>query len=208
MALSIHTNAKLFMALAGGIYLILVVFVALLPAEAMRREYPPSEVPADPLVADGFAVYKSYGCFYCHTQQIRGDARLPADPDGRRPVLGADRRFGLDQPTTAEEYASDDPPLLGTERTGPDLTAVGTRMPDPQWHYWHLYDPRMVSPGSNMPALPWLFYVADAPRDPEDEEVAPFARLHLPQGKSLYATHEARALVEYLITRTRPESVR
>jgi cytochrome c oxidase cbb3-type subunit 2 len=208
MAISVHTNQRLFMALAGGIYLVLVLFVAILPAAEMSRRYPAPDFDENPLVADGFAVYKSYGCVYCHTQQIRGDERLPPDPDGRRPVLGADRRFGLEEPTRAQEYAADDPPLLGTQRTGPDLTAVGTRLPDPQWHYWHLYDPRATSPGSNMPALPWLFYVADAPRDPDDEEVAPLGHLGIPEGRSLYATYEARALVEYLISRTRRESVR
>ncbi|MHC5010446.1 MAG: cbb3-type cytochrome c oxidase subunit II [Planctomycetota bacterium] len=208
MAIDIHTSHRTMLGIAAGVYVVLVFFVAILPAREMEKRYPPQDPMYDELVARGHEIYVNHGCVYCHTQQIRGDTRLPLDAEGRRPVLAADRRFGLDSPTTAEEYVADDPPLLGTQRTGPDLTAVGTRLPDAQWHYWHLYDPRAVSPDSNMPALPWLFYVAKEQRDPEDEEVARLEALDIPEGMTLFATYDGRALVEYLISRTRPESTR
>jgi cbb3-type cytochrome oxidase cytochrome c subunit len=36
--------------------------------------------------------------------------------------------------------------------SGPDLTHVGSRLPDVQWHIRHLRDPQAVVPGSAMPA--------------------------------------------------------
>jgi cytochrome c oxidase cbb3-type subunit 2 len=208
MAFDIHTNHRLFFGIAFGTYLVLTLLVAILPAAQMTAAWRPGPVPQEPLVLRGRAVYQAEGCWNCHTQQIRGDERLPRDESGHVPVLSADRRFGLDAPTTAEFYVSDAPPFLGTQRTGPDLTAAGSRQPDPHWHYWHLYDPQSVSPDSNMPAVPWYFYVDERPRDPEDEEVAPLAALALPRGRRLYATKDARALVEYLLSLTRPEVTR
>ncbi len=39
---------------------------------------------------------------------------------------------------------------------GPDLTFVGGRRPDPEWHLRHLQDPQAVSPGSVMPSFKQL----------------------------------------------------
>lgn len=36
--------------------------------------------------------------------------------------------------------------------TGPDLTNIGSRQPDPAWHVKHLKDPKSVAPNSAMPA--------------------------------------------------------
>jgi cytochrome c oxidase cbb3-type subunit II len=208
MALSVHTNHRFFLLLAGGIYLVLVAAVAIVPALQEGERYPPPDQPVDELVARGRALYLSYGCIYCHTQQIRGDERLRSPATGEVPVLAPDRRFGLDRPTTAEEYAGEDPPLFGSERIGPDLTAVGTRLPSAQWHYWHLYDPQAVSPDSIMQGLPWLFRVGRKGEEPKpgEEKVMPLAALHL-QGR-LFAEPDAVALVEYLLSRTRRESTR
>ena len=41
------------------------------------------------------------------------------------------------------------------KRTGPDLHRLGGKYPD-LWHYKHMIDPRSTSPGSIMPAYPWL----------------------------------------------------
>ena len=217
---NIHTSLRTFLLLAGGIYVILVVAVAILPAAALRERYPPDE--SDPVVPraagaaldpveQGRRLYLRYGCVYCHTQQIRGDERLAVEEeDGtfRVPVLGVDARFGLDRPSTAEEYRNDDPPFLGTQRSGPDLLAVGTRQPSATWHYWHLYDPQAVSPDSNMPGLPWLFATEDTRVEGQEyEKVDPLFDLGVPKGR-IYATREAQFLVEYLLSRTRPESTR
>jgi cytochrome c oxidase cbb3-type subunit I/II len=38
---------------------------------------------------------------------------------------------------------------------GPDLHRLAQKYPD-AWHYEHMRDPRSTSPGSVMPAYPWL----------------------------------------------------
>jgi cytochrome c oxidase cbb3-type subunit 2 len=209
MPRSIHTSHRAIVGLAAGIYLVLVVVTAVLPASAMARAYPPKEVDRDNAVlqsiARGRELYKGYGCFYCHTQQVRGDERLAVR--GRVPVLPVDRRFGLDVASSPEDYASDDPPLLGTQRTGPDLTTVGSRLPSVDWHYWHLYDPRAVSPESVMPAMRWLFTTTDADKGPDDVEVRYIDSLGIPSGK-LFATPDAQDLVAYLLSLTRSDTPR
>ena len=47
--------------------------------------------------------------------------------------------------------------LLGTVRLGPDLRNVGARPYTADWHYLHLYDARLVSPGSVMAPFSFLF---------------------------------------------------
>lgn len=92
------------------------------------------------------------------------------------------------------------PSLLGSERTGPDLTNVGQRLPADAWQYTHLYNPRAVFPQSIMPAFPWLFEVkrqVDSSRD---------VIVHLPddfQNKikgTVVAKQEAQDLVAYLLS--------
>ena len=64
----------------------------------------------------GIEIYKSQGCVYCHTQQIR---KLDSDQ----------RRYGwrlVKAPASeAWEYVNDKDHFLGTKRTGPDLARVG-----------------------------------------------------------------------------------
>ena len=142
----------------------------------------------------------------CHTQQIRGDERKASDEDGVRvvPVLKADARFGREVATRAEEYAWQDPVYMGTQRTGPDLSSTGRRLPEAQWHYWHLYDPQSVSPDSLMPPHRFLF-TTEAPTGEDAinyEEVQVIDGLGVSGGK-LWATPDAVALVEYLLSLNR-----
>ena len=54
-------------------------------------------------------------------------------------------------------YGSDQSPnLLGTERTGPDLSQESGWHPD-DWQFAHFYDPRYVDPRSLMPPMKSLF---------------------------------------------------
>lgn len=94
----------------------------------------------------GRAVYVDLGCLYCHSQQVRP------------PNFGADidRGWGTRR-SVARDYIFDAPPLLGSMRTGPDLANIGMRQPSEHWHYLHLYDPEITSPGSIMPKFPFLF---------------------------------------------------
>ena len=95
----------------------------------------------------GRDVYVREGCWYCHSQYVR-------------PVAGESLRWG--PVSEAGEYAFDQPHLLGTRRIGPDLTRVGGKYGD-DWHYAHLWEPRLTAPESIMPASPWLFETLEVP---------------------------------------------
>src|SRR5258708_34285746 len=51
--------------------------------------------------------------------------------------------------------------LRGTQRTGPDLTNIGTRQSSKDWHLLHLFNPRAVEKNSIMAAYPWLFAIKE-----------------------------------------------
>ncbi|MCU0617382.1 MAG: cbb3-type cytochrome c oxidase subunit II, partial [Gemmatimonadaceae bacterium] len=89
--------------------------------------------------------YIANGCIYCHSQQ-------PRDPS-----VAPDMARGWGRPSVPGDYVYDRPHLLGTMRTGPDLFNIAVRQPSRDWHLGHLYQPRAYSPGSIMPAYPYLF---------------------------------------------------
>jgi len=137
----------------------------------------------------GRRVYMANACIACHTQQ----------PSGTGAGI-ADARRGWGRPSVAGDYHYDDPPLLGTMRTGPDLFNIGVRQPSEDWHLGHLYQPRAYSPGSNMPAYRFLFETRDPDAVGEGERV-----VHLPpgvaeEGKVVVASPEAVDLVAYLLS--------
>jgi mono/diheme cytochrome c family protein len=131
----------------GGIGMFLLSFYALamLPNREMEGQIErdlPTSLPSLSLAEErGRLIYGREGCVNCHTQLIR---RTEDDV----------RRFGV--ASQAWEYERDFPHLWGTRRIGPDLARVkGRRTRD--WHLAHLWNPRHVVPGSNMPGFPWLF---------------------------------------------------
>jgi cytochrome c oxidase cbb3-type subunit II len=197
--ISFHTNHRLLALMPAGLFLALSLMIAVFPAVKENRRFPPSGAVVPTLVARGRELYRVEGCAYCHSQQVRQDIRQPRGADGRFPPLLADVRFG--RPTRTEDYASDDPPFLGTQRTGPDLQDVGGRNASAVWHYTHIFDPRLVVPGSVMPRYPWYFH---GKGDRQDGDVW----VPLPKsveetygsGFELWATPDAQALVAYLLT--------
>jgi cytochrome c oxidase cbb3-type subunit I/II len=70
-----------------------------------------------------------------------------------RPFRSETERYG--EYSKAGEYVYDHPFLWGSKRIGPDLHRVGRKYPN-SWHYFHMIDPRTMSPESIMPAYPWL----------------------------------------------------
>jgi cytochrome c oxidase cbb3-type subunit 2 len=86
---------------------------------------------------------------------------------------------------------------MGTERTGPDLTNIGTRQPSADWHLLHLYNPRAVVEKSIMPAYSWMFEIADSAKEGEVEVNIPPQFLKGGKGKVI-ARQEALDLVAYL----------
>ena len=99
------------------------------------------QIPYTPLELAGRDIYVSEGCYNCHSQMIRTLA-----PEVMR--YGDYSHLG--------ESIYDFPYQWGSKRTGPDLAREGGKRSD-DWHYYHMLDPRSVSPGSNMPNYPWLF---------------------------------------------------
>ncbi|PKO40202.1 MAG: cytochrome-c oxidase [Betaproteobacteria bacterium HGW-Betaproteobacteria-3] len=132
----------------------------------------------------GREVYIANGCVYCHSQQPRAKAFAP------------DFSRGWGRATVAGDYAYDQPHLLGTMRTGPDLMNIGVRQPSEQWHLGHLYQPRAYMPGSIMPSYPFLFE-AKAKAD-KDDVVVNLPTGHVPAALVIVARPPAVDLVKYL----------
>jgi cytochrome c oxidase cbb3-type subunit 2 len=138
----------------------------------------------------GYEVYQREGCIYCHSQQVR--------PDGFGSDI--DRGWGR-RGSRPGDYVFDDRHQLGTMRTGPDLHDIANRQPSQDWHLAHLYQPRSVSPGSVMPAYPYLFEVKRESQVRASEVTVPITPKYAPPGDSVVvATEEALALYEYLMT--------
>lgn len=96
--------------------------------------------PYTPLELEGRDLYIREGCNNCHTQMIR-------------PFRSETERYG--EYSKAGEFVYDFPFLWGSKRTGPDLHRLGKKYPH-SWHYNHMLNPEIVSPGSIMPRYPWI----------------------------------------------------
>jgi cytochrome c oxidase cbb3-type subunit 2 len=91
------------------------------------------------------------------------------------------------------------PSVLGSERTGPDLTSIGERQPSEDWHLLHLYNPRAVVSESVMPSYPWLFQEVDSVSLQEDDKIVAVPKEFFNKpGKKIIASEEALQLVDYL----------
>ena len=150
-------------------------------------KYPARMTPTE---RKGKEVYESLGCIYCHSQQVRQND------------FGADisRGWGM-RASVPLDYAREETPLLGTMRTGPDLRNIGARQPSKRWHYLHLYNPQITSPGSIMPPFRFLFDTVPH----EGRTNVPRHRIELPEeyrvpGRYVVTTERARALVAYLLS--------
>jgi cbb3-type cytochrome c oxidase subunit II len=101
----------------------------------------PSEIsrPRTALEEEGRSVYVNNGCTYCHTQFVRS----------------IDWDLGAERVAQAGDYVQDRPHLVGTERTGPDLSQQGGEHPD-DWHVAHFLNPRFTRPESVMPSWEFL----------------------------------------------------
>ncbi len=196
MKLDTHTNLPLLASLFGGGFLVLSVVIAIAPATWVERHNAP--VPGStPLTAEqqaGLRVYISEGCAYCHTQQVRP---LPEDTHYGRPSAPGDYARLAPLGVLVEV-----PEVLGTERTGPDLSNIAARQPSDVWHYIHLYQPRALVAASIMPSFRWLFRLTRAP-DSQSVRVPVPATL-VPEGMTVVATPRAKALVAYLLSLKQP----
>jgi cytochrome c oxidase cbb3-type subunit I/II len=96
--------------------------------------------PYSALELQGRDIYIREGCVGCHSQMVR-------------PFRDETERYG--EFSKSGEFIYDRPFLWGSKRTGPDLHREGGKYPD-SWHYNHMMEPTTMSPGSIMPAYPWL----------------------------------------------------
>ena len=117
-----------------------VVFVVVFWPYASRDDRP-SEIfrPRSSVEDQGRAIYIANGCVYCHSQSIRA----------------FDWDLGSERIAQAGDYVADRPILLGSERTGVDLSQEGGEHPD-DWHLAHFISPRYTRPNSIMPRFAFL----------------------------------------------------
>jgi cytochrome c oxidase cbb3-type subunit II len=180
---------KLALVVGGStlVYAGLALLMGVLPGIELSRVPAGAGVkPLTALEAQGRAVYVANGCSYCHTQQVR--------------PLAEDKAFG--RPSAAGDFTYQTPELLGSERTGPDLTNIGARQPSSVWQYIHLYEPRAVVPESIMPSFSWLFEVVD--KAPAGVDSVPLPKAYAPVHGMVVPTHEAEALIAYLAALKQP----
>lgn len=100
------------------------------------------------LIHMGEDIYRIEGCWYCHTDQTR---TLIQDV-----VLNGSASFPA-PPSSASEYVFQRVSFPGTRRIGPDLSRVGIKRPDRDWHMSHFWFPQSKSQGSVMPSFAHFF---------------------------------------------------
>ncbi|MBI5850825.1 MAG: cytochrome-c oxidase, cbb3-type subunit I [Planctomycetes bacterium] len=141
--------------LAFSVLVLLAILVGglaeLVPGIVIERQAPRTASgefavkPYSALQLQGRDVYVREGCYVCHSQMIR-------------PFVDEAIRYG--PPSHIAESEWDHPFQWGSKRTGPDLARIGhyngADKYDHLWHYNHLMDPAVGTPGSIMPRYPWL----------------------------------------------------
>ncbi len=123
----------------GGLLVFLAVVIAVVFIPGLVFNPPRTVIahPYTPLQERGREVFYSNGCNYCHTQYVRAydTAAGPVSEGGN--------------------YAFDNPMILGSERTGPDLSYIGRKRSE-AWEIEHWQNPRKLSPMSIMPSFEFL----------------------------------------------------
>lgn len=190
-----HSNHKALYGITALIFGGLSIGIAVVPATDLSQETAP--LPGQKALTEreqaGLRVFISEGCVACHTQQVRN---IEMDKVwGNRPSIPSDYYYSKKRLNTWQQS----PSLLGSERTGPDLTNVGTRQPGETWHFIHLYNPRAVEKASIMPAYPWLFREKTNPLKSDKVVNLPPA-YSSSSGKVIVASEDAINLVAYLLS--------
>lgn len=190
--INFDTNHKALVFTLFIVFAILSIGVSIVPAYQMQDNEPlPEADPLTPRQRAGLKTYIGEGCVACHSQQVRNIEM--DDMWGSRPSIPSDYYYSKQRLDVWRQS----PSLLGSERTGPDLTNIGKRQPSLEWHLLHLYNPRSVVEASVMPAYPWLF---EEKTEPGEDDVV----LNVPEdflkdpSKKIVATEKALELVAYL----------
>ncbi len=190
--MDIFSNHKKLYVITTILFLILTLFVAILPAlDNQSKIHPlPDAIPLTQSEKRGKDIFIANGCVACHSQQVRN--------------VEMDRKWGS-RPSISADYAgnkrvdfwTNTATLMGTERTGPDLIDIGTRQPSLDWHLVHLYNPRIVVKESIMPSYSFLFTSKESP-DKEDVVVSVPETFLKDKELKIVATQDALDLVAYL----------
>ncbi len=117
---------------------------------------------------------------------------IPTGPDIAR---GWGRRRSV-----AEDFLFDQPVMLGSQRIGPDLADVGSRLPVAEWHLLHLYNPKIIEKKSVMPPYRFLFEKRKTGREPSPNALQFTGEFATERGYEIVPTDQAKALVAYLIS--------
>ncbi len=198
--LDFNTNHKALVLTAFGVFVVLSIGVAVIPAFQMESYEPlPKQEDLTEKEFKGLQVFVGEGCVACHTQQVRN---IEMDNVwGERPSIPEDYHYSKQRLDVWRQSAS----ILGSERTGPDLTDIGKRQPGAAWQLLHLYNPRAVSKESIMPSFPWLFEEVDSSAVKEQDVTVAVPKEYLQEpGKQVIATEEAMQLVAYLQSLKQP----
>ncbi len=124
---------------------------------------------------------------------------IPLGPD-------LDRGWGKRR-TIAEDFIFDSTVMLGSQRVGPDLANVGSRLPDVNWHLRHLYAPATEVKDSPMPPYRFLFEKRRIERMRSPDALDLTGQLAPEPGYEIVPKPEARALVAYLASLQANESL-
>ncbi|MCB0631257.1 MAG: cbb3-type cytochrome c oxidase subunit II [Saprospiraceae bacterium] len=194
MMFNFHKDHKGLVRTAVAGFAFLSMIVAVIPAYQMQDVAPlPGQSALNQTERGGLQVFISEGCVACHTQQVRN---IEMDQIwGSRPSIPSDYYYSKQR----LDLWRQSPSLLGSERTGPDLTNIGNRQPGREWHLLHLYNPRTVVKASIMPSYPWLFEEKDSIAiGPEDVVVPVGGKYFNKSGKKIVAGDKVLQLVTYL----------
>ncbi|WPP51954.1 cbb3-type cytochrome c oxidase subunit II [Catalinimonas niigatensis] len=173
-------------------FLILSLGVAVLPAYQLQENTAPLPTmePMTEAETNGLHIFINEGCVACHTQQVRS---IEMDKSwGDRPSIPSDYYYSKQRMSLWRQS----PSVLGSERTGPDLTNIGLRQPSEDWHLLHLYNPRIVVKESIMPSYPWLF--EEKTEVNQNDQVLAIPEEFSKEGVKIVPTQMALDLVAYL----------
>ena len=134
----------------------------------------------------GKLAYQEFGCIACHTQQVRVSSGLDLQ-----------RNWGERQ-SVARDYIDQLPVLIGNTRLGPDLSNVGLRRTDTDWHLLHFYNPQITSKDSNMPGYSFLYETREIVGEASARALKLPVEYAVADGYEVIPTRKAEALAAYM----------
>jgi cytochrome c oxidase cbb3-type subunit II len=167
----------------GGLiaFFTVVAIVVWLPIHTFDPAASEDWTPLSNTALAGRALFAENGCYVCHSGYTRPQ-------DVRHALYFLYPK--ISQP--GDFYGSDQSPnLLGTERTGPDLSQESGWHPD-DWQRAHFYDPRFVDPLSLMPEMKSLF------SDKQIEQLTSFVQMR--SGKSGLLRYAGQLYGKHVVT--------